>query len=85
MLGTVQFYYQFCLIAKEIYNIAANHILATDLDRVSFQKIIPKVSFFFGHILSKALGITTKVFAAFHNKYSSIPHPASLRSATITF
>jgi hypothetical protein len=50
MLGTIQFNNQFGLMALKINNIVANDFLPVELHRINFQKIVPKMTFFFGHV-----------------------------------
>ena len=66
MLGAVQFYHQLCLVAEEIGNIVADHILPAKLQRVLSQETIPKKIFFFGHSFAQLLGVLCQVGVSFH-------------------
>jgi hypothetical protein len=50
VLGTVQLHNELGLMTVKINNIAANYFLPAKLHRIIFQKIIPKMAFFFCHI-----------------------------------
>ena len=55
MLRTVQLYNDLYFCDIEIRNIVFENFLTINGNRKSLQKIIPKASFFFGHIASKRL------------------------------
>jgi len=46
MLRPIQLNNQFRLITVEIHNIAANHPLPIELNRIGFQKVMPQMPFF---------------------------------------
>jgi hypothetical protein len=50
MLGTIQLHNQLGCMAIKIHNIAANDFLPVELHRIRFQKIVPKMTFFFSHV-----------------------------------
>ena len=79
VLRTVQFHHQFCLMAVKICNIVPDHILPTEAERITAQKLIPQMCFFFCHLLSELLRIGFQFLVSFH---FAVPHPTSLRSAT---
>ena len=52
MSRAVKLYDELCLCTVKIRNISSENLLARKSNRIGAQKIIPKVFFFFGHILS---------------------------------
>ena len=52
MLISVQFNHQSCFRTKEVNNIGFYDVLSMKTYRITPQKIIPKMVFFFGRILS---------------------------------
>ena len=66
VLGTVQFYHQFCFMTIEIYNIVTDHILSAKSDRISAQTLIPQVCFFLGHVPPQRLGSFGQSCILFH-------------------
>lgn len=52
MLRTIQFDYKLSIGTEKIHNVISNDLLPLEYDREFFQKIIPKVAFFLGHVFS---------------------------------
>ena len=67
MLGAVQLHHDFRLVAVKIRDVISNHILPVKPGLVTAQKLIPKVRFFLGHLLSETSGIPGQFFISFHN------------------
>ena len=53
MLTSVKLYHKFCGMAIKIRNIIINYFLPEKTNPIIFQKVISKVFFFFGHVLSE--------------------------------
>ena len=66
VLGTVQFYHQFCFMTIEIHNIMTDHILSAKSDRIPAQTLIPQMSFFLSHISPQLLGSFGQSCILFH-------------------
>ena len=77
MLGTIQLYNQLCLIAIKVRIILTNLILSFELDRIGFQKIVPQMALFLGHIFPQILSTSTHSLYLFHRRNSFLmsPHP----------
>ena len=66
VLRSIQFYDQLCVVTIKIRKIYANLVLTLELYGMCFQKIIPQMAFFFGHILSQILGTPQHHFILIH-------------------
>ena len=56
MLGTIQFNNDLRFSAIEIHNVIADDLLLGKLHRISTKKVIPQVTFLFGHVPAKFSG-----------------------------
>ena len=54
MLGTIQLNHQTCIMTVKIYDISVYDLLPQKAYMITSKKIIPKVSFFFSHILPQS-------------------------------
>ena len=70
MSGTVKLYDELCLCTVKIGNILSENLLTRKADGIDTQKIIPKVLFFFGHILSQHFCGCDNVFIMFSLHYN---------------
>lgn len=61
MLATVKFNDEFILGAVKIRYIVAQYFLTLKFCGMGSQKVIPKMSFLFGHVFPKISGIGNKV------------------------
>ena len=67
MLGAIQFYHQFCLVAVKIHDVIPYHILSSESVFGATQILIPKMRFFLRHLLAQILRICFEFFVLFHN------------------
>ena len=57
MLRAIQFHDKSCTVAIKIHNVIANDVLTAKSHRISFQKQVPKQTFFFCLVFSEIPGI----------------------------
>ena len=74
MLGTIQLNNQFCIRNIKICYIVIQYLLPLDCDIQFFQKIIPKMLFFFGHVFAQILRLSGQILIipSVHQNTSSV-------------
>ena len=78
MPRTVKLYDELCLCTVKICDIPSENLLTRKANGICTQKIIPKVFFFFGHILSQHFCGRNNVFIMFslhHNPFVTLRVP----------
>ena len=70
MPRAVKLYDELCLCTVKICDILTENILTRKADRIGAQKIIPKVLFFLGHILSQHFCGRNDIFIVFSLHYN---------------
>ena len=62
MLRPIQFNHQICFGTIKINDIGADYLLSSEFYRITTEKIIPEMAFFFGHVFSQCFGIGNHAF-----------------------
>ena len=66
VLGSVQFYDQFCFVTVEIRNVISDYVLSAKLEGVFAEKIVPEQEFFFCRGGAKLSGKRFQISVSFH-------------------
>ena len=72
MLTSVKFNYKPCSVTIKIGNVIIDYFLAKKTDGISFQKIVPKMFFFLGHIFRSAFAFSVSFGLCWYFIYESL-------------
>ena len=67
MLRAVQFDDQFCLMTIEICNVSSDNFLSSETGIAVAQKVIPKVTFFLGHVFTQSFSKGGEIFVSWNS------------------